>query len=136
MSRPRYGWWSYVKYMVRNYPSLYHEWEELKTISVTPNYSAIGHGSGINKPTEQVALRLLPETKQREFDAVRQAVEETRNGPDGEIKIELIKAVYWRKNRNLYGAARMIGVSERTARRWHTRFIYLVAEKYGFDVER
>ena len=131
MSKPRYGWWSYVKYMVRNYPRLYREWEELKTVSVTPNYSAIGHGSGISKPTEQVALRLLPEVKQKEFDAVREALNETADGPDGSYKIELIKTVYWRQTRTLYGAAHMIGISERTARRWHTAFVYLVAKKYG-----
>ena len=131
MSKPRYGWWSYVKYMIRCYPKLYREWEELKTISVTPNYSAIGHGTEISKPTEQVALKLLPEVKQKEFDAVRKAVEETRGGPDGEHRIELIKAVYWRQNRTLYGAAHMIGISERTAKRWNATFIYLVAEKYG-----
>ena len=137
MSKPRFDWWSYVKYMIRNYPQLYAEWEELHTISVTANYSLEGHGSGIGKPTEQVALRLLPETKQREFDAVRLALDETQRSPDGEYKVEIIKAVYWRRQRRtLYGAARCIGVSERTARRWHTRFIYLVAEKYGFDVEK
>ena len=136
MSKPRYGWWPYVKSMIRNYPQRCREWEELKTISVTPDYSAVGHGSGISKPTEQVALKLFPETKQKEYDAVREALDETVSGPDGSYKVELIKAVYWRRDRTLYGAARCIGVSERTARRWHTRFIYLVAEKYGFDVDR
>lgn len=132
MSKPRYPWWPYAKNMIRDYPKLCREWEELKTISATANYDQVGHGSGISKPTEQVALRLFPPTKQKEYDAVREAVEETRRTPEGEYKIEIIKAVYWRRNkRNLYGAARMIGVSERTARRWHTAFVYLVAKKYG-----
>lgn len=137
MSKPRYGWWPYVKSMIRNYPQRCREWEELKTVSVTANYSINeGHGSGISKPTEQVALRLFPETKQKEFDAVREALKVTQSSPDGEYKIEIIKSVYWRRNRTLYGAARCIGVSERTARRWHTKFVYLVAEKYGFDLEK
>lgn len=132
MSKPRYGWWPYAKNMIRDYPKLCREWEELKTISATANYDQVGHGSGISKPTEQVALRLLSETKQKEFDAVRGAVQETQRGPDGEEKVKLIRERYWRRcRRNLYGAARMVGIEESTAWVWHGDFIRLVAVYYG-----
>ena len=125
-------WWSYAKGMIRQYPTLCRQWEELKTVSVTPKYSAVGHGSGISKPTEQVALKLLPEVKQKEFDAVRGAIRETRKTPDGENKIELIRAVYWKRDKKtVCGAGRMVGASERTAKRWHAAFVYLVGKKYG-----
>lgn len=136
MSKLKYGWWPYVKYMVRNYPQLCREWEELKTISATPDYSAIGHGSGVSKPTEQVALRLLPKDKQKEFDAVREALRETERGPDGRHRITLVRLVYWRRTHNLAGAAQVVGISERTAKRWNVRFLRLVGEKYGFDIEK
>ena len=131
MSKPRYYWWSYIKAIIRHYPQLCQEWEELKTISATPNYDEVGHGSGISKPTEQVALKLLPRVKQQEFDAVRDALQVTKSSPDGRHKIELIRLVYWKKSHTLSGAAMVIGISYRTARRWQSDFIYLVAEKYG-----
>ena len=131
MSKPRYGWWGYVKSMIRNYPQRCREWEELKTISATPNYEAVGHGTNISKPTEQVALKLLPRVKQQEFDAVREALQETEREPNGRHKIELIRLVYWKKSHTVDGAGYAIGVGARTARRWHAGFVYLVAEKYG-----
>lgn len=131
MSKPRYYWWSYIKAVIRHYPQLLAEWEELKTVSATPTYGSIGHGSGVSKPTEQVALRLLPRVKQQEFDAVRDAIRETELMPDGKYKMELIRLVYWKRSHTVDGAGMAIGISSRTARRWHAGFIYLVAEKYG-----
>ena len=131
MSRPRYYWWSYIKAVIRHYPQLCQEWEELKTVSASANYDAVGHGSGISKPTEQVALKLLPRVKQQEFDAVREALQETEKMPDGRPKLELIRLVYWKKSHTVDGAGYAIGISSRTARRWHANFVYLVAEKYG-----
>lgn len=131
MSRPRHYWWSYVKAIIRHYPQLCAEWEELKTVSATPNYDAVGHGSGISKPTEQVALKLLPRVKQQEFDAMREAIAETERDPNGQLKLELIRLVYWRRSHTVDGAGYTIGIGARTARRWHANFVYLVAEKYG-----
>lgn len=131
MSKPRHYWWPYIKAVIRHYPELCREWEELKTISATPNYDTIGHGSGISKPTEQVALKLLPRVKQQEFDAVREALQEIEQKPDGRHKIDLIRLVFWKRSHTLTGAAMTIGISYRTARRWQTEFIYLTAEKYG-----
>lgn len=131
MSKPRHYWWSYVKAMIRHYPQLCREWEELKTVSATPNYDEVGHGSGISKPTEQTALALLPRVKQREFDAVREALAETERSENGRHKIDLIRLVYWRRSHTVDGAGQVIGASARTARRWHANFVYLVAEKYG-----
>lgn len=131
MSKPRHYWWSYIKAVIRHYPELCREWEELKTISATPNYDTVGHGSGISKPTEQVALKLLPRVKQQEFDAVREALEETKAGPDGEHKLELIRLVYWKRTHTVDGAAFQIGIGGHTARNWHGDFIRLVAVHYG-----
>lgn len=131
MSKPRHYWWSYIKAVIRHYPELCREWEELKTISATPNYDVIGHGSGISKPTEQIALKLLPRVKQQEFDAVREALEETKAGPDGEHKLELIRLVYWKRTHTVDGAGYAVGVSACTARNWHGDFVRLVAVKYG-----
>lgn len=131
MSRPRYSWWSYAKEMVRRYPRYCREWEELKTISATPNYGAVGHGSGISKPTEQVALRLLPASKQIEFDAVHDAIADVERQKNGCDVMRLIKMVYWKNSHTLAGAAMKIGIGADTAWQWHGDFIRLVGLHRG-----
>lgn len=131
MSRPRFDWWSYAKKMVRRYPQYCREWQELKVIPTTPNYEAVGHGSGISNPTEQVALRLLPLSKQIEFDAVRNAITETEQLKNGKDRIALIRLVYWKNSHTLNGAAYKIGISEQTAWFYHRDFIRLVGLHRG-----
>ena len=131
MSKPQFPWWGYAKNMVRKYPQYCREWEELKTISATPNYDAVGHGSGVSKPTEQVALRLLPKSKQVEFDAVREAIAETEQAASGQERINLIRLVYWKHSHTLKGAAYKIGLSEQTAWFYHRDFMRLVGVHRG-----
>lgn len=132
MSKPRHWWWPHIKAAIRIYPELLGRWEEIKTISVTPNYSSIGHGSGISNPTEQVALRLLPEKDQEAFDAVRKAIEETKREKNGQEKLEMIRLVYWKHSHTLAGAAMEIGIEERTTWDWNGDFIRLVAVHSGW----
>lgn len=132
MSRPRNIWWSYVKAMIRRYPVLKAELDAMKEPSVTAKYGSIGHGSGVSKPTEQTALRQLSPVKQKEYDAVSSAIEAMKMRPDGEFHLELIKSMYWsRTHYNLAGAAQKVHTTEVTAKRWHSEFVYLVAEYYG-----
>ena len=132
MSKARHRWHTYAKNCIRDYPKLYNKWLELKSIPATPNYDAVGHGTSISNPTEQIALRVLPIDEQREFDAVRKALEETRKLKDGDDKIRLIRLYYWQRQKlTLKGAGIKVGISERTASRWHSEFVYLVAEKMG-----
>ncbi len=131
MSKPRFDWWSYVKRMTRKYPQYCRELQELKVIPSTPNYDAVGHGSGISKPTEQVALKRLPVSKQRDYDAVRLAVEETERQSNGRHKIELIRLVYWKNSHTLTGAAYKIGIEQQTAWFWHRDFLRLVGLHRG-----
>lgn len=132
MSKPRHWWWGHAKKMIRIYPELLGRWEEIKTISITPNYSGMGHGSGISNPTEQVALRLMPEKEQEAFDAVRRAIEETRQQRNGNEKMEMVRLVYWKQSHTLAGAAMKIGYEERTVWDWNGDFIRLVGVYSGF----
>ena len=134
MSSPKYRWWDHARKCVRDYPKLYREWEELKTVPVTPNYSTVGHGTGISNPTEQVALRVLPMGDQEDFDAVRQAIAETRRRPDGANRVKMISLYYgWRRQRyNLIGAGNEVGLEESAAYNWHVDFIRLVAVYHGW----
>lgn len=132
MSRPRYGWWGYVKDMIRRYPSLKEEFEDLHTFAVTPSYGGTVGGGGVSRATEDVAVRELPSNKQREYEAVRRAIAATERMAAGRDRLRVIELVFWKRSHTLDGAALMIPCSYRTARRYHAEFIMLVASFFGF----
>lgn len=131
MSKPRYGWWSYVKDMIRRYPTLEEEYRELHKQSVTGSYSSEPRSSDVSRVAEKVAIRELPSNKQREYEAVRRAIETTERYKDGRDRLYIIDAVLWRRSHTLEGAALLVPCSYRTARRYHTEFICGVANNYG-----
>lgn len=67
----------------------------------------------------------------RERKAVEKAIERTGAMPDGAERLELAGLIFWRGTHTLPGAAQKCCVSERTARRWHTEFIRMVAGEFG-----
>lgn len=131
MSRPRYDWWPYVKGMIRRYPELKAEYADLHKQSITPNYAGIPGNGSARRTVEDVAIRELPKTRQREYEAVRQAVETMKHITASQDRIKVIDLVFWKRSHTLEGAALMIPCSYRTARRYHTEFIMLVAGYYG-----
>ena len=57
MSRPRYGWWPYVKSMIREYPALKARHDDLQSASVTANYNGMPGGGGMLSPLhEQIGI--------------------------------------------------------------------------------
>lgn len=131
MSKPRYDWWPYVKGMIRRYPALKAEYADLHSTSMTADYSGMPQGSGGDRVLESVALRELPSTRQREYEAVRRAIEVTERYANGRDRLAVIQLVLWDKSHTLAGAALMVPCSEVTAWRWHGEFIRLVAKNYG-----
>lgn len=131
MSRPHWPWWSYVKEMIRRYPERSAELDRLRTARITVNYSTMGHSGGVSRQTEQLALKDLPESTRREYQAVADALTALEARANGDEVLKMIRLVFWKRTHTLAGAALNIHVSESTARRWHREFIYLVAEKYG-----
>lgn len=131
MSKPRYIWWGYVKGMIRRYPQLTAALELLKEPSSTPNYEQIGHGYGVSKPTELAALKELPRSSMKEWEAVDAAIKSTRYAADGEEKLQMIDLVYWHKTHTLEGASQVLHRSWRTVAQWHGDFIREVAKNYG-----
>lgn len=67
----------------------------------------------------------------KEKNAVREAIEATKDMKDGTDRLKIIDMVFWKKTHTLSGAAMRIPCSERTARRWHTEFIKEVAKNFG-----
>lgn len=131
MSRPRYDWWTYVKGMIRRYPALKQEFETLHEQSMTANYSGMPRSGGVSRGTEMLAIRELPTTKQREYEAVRRAIEETELKPNGKEVIEIINLYLWKRSHTLEGAAVKTHVGVRTAKRYHGDFVRTVAKNYG-----
>ena len=131
MSRPKYDWWPYVKGMIRRYPALRLELQQLQGQSITPNYSGVSVKSGTSRSTELTVIRELPTTKQREYEAVRRAIEVTERMTASRDRLRVIDLVFWKQSHTLEGAALTIPCSSRTARRYHSDFIKLVAAMYG-----
>ena len=133
MSKPRDPWWPYIKNVLRAYPGMKRELQALRQQSVTVRYNPAGGGSGPGRSTEQTALRELDPARMREYEAVSKAIRRTGHMPDGKLRNDLIRLVYFRKRYNLTGAAWACHVSERTAIRWHGEFLRLVAHNLGLD---
>lgn len=131
MSTPRYDWWPYVKGMIRRYPQLREEYDALHSQSVTANYSGMPRGGGGGRVIESLTVRELPSTKQREYEAVRQAIAKTERYSNGRSRLAIIRMVLWDRQYTLEGAALQIPCSWRTAAQWHSEFIRLVASYYG-----
>lgn len=130
MSKTRYGWWGYVKDIIRRYPGLCEEYESLHSQSITADYSGAPHeNGGAQRTVEAIAIRELPHNEQREYEAVRAAIVQTKLYKNAEDRLKVIKLVFWKQSHTLEGAAMCVPCSYRQARRYHSEFILAVAIK-------
>lgn len=121
--------------MIRDYPGLKAQWEELHKQAVNVDMAGLPRGSDFNRGTEIVALRELDPDDQKAFEAVSRAVEITKLRRDGEERLSLIRYVYWYDKRHLLkDAAYRLYISETTATEWHGEFVRLVGKCYGFHL--
>lgn len=132
MSKPRYGWWAYVKYMARNYPNLCRELEDKQSISTTANYSLGPRGSGEARGTEAAAMRQLSPVKMREYEAVRIAVETAGSIPgNGYLRVKLVEMVYFKRTHTLEGACQELHIGYITGKRYNQDFLCRIAKAFG-----
>lgn len=131
MSKPRYKWWGYIRGVVRAYPELKREYEELHRQSLAAGIGAMPTGGGVSRGTEDIAVRELPYTKQREYEAVRRAIEATKRMTNGAQRLRIIELVYWKRSHTVEGAAMYVGYSPDRGKQLHGDFIRLVAKNYG-----
>ena len=127
MSKPRYKWWGYIKNIIRAYPGLKKEYEQLHEQSVTANMSGMPGGGEVSRGTENIAIRELPRPKQMEYDAVRKAVAVTEHMRTGADRLKLLNLVFWKQSHTLQGAAMAVNISYDTAIDYHGDFIMVVA---------
>lgn len=131
MSKPRYRWWSYVKAVIRYYPKHRRDLEDAQSTSVVADYSGTPHTGGASNPTAQAATRHLSRDAQREYDAVLRAVQQTRMLPNGDLRLKIVKLVYWDRSHTVDGAGLTVGYKSAQARRINGQFIFLVAKNLG-----
>lgn len=68
--------------------------------------------------------------EEKELEAVRFAIEQTKALRTGEQRMELLRLAYWTPGGNLYAAANQLGIDRNTARAWNKGFIYAVARNF------
>lgn len=120
-----------MKGMIRRYPALADQYRDLHTPSLTADYSGMPKGGGTGRSLESLAIRELPGTKQREYEAVRKAIETTERMRTGAQRLRIIRLVLLEGSHTLQGAAMSIHIGYDQAQTYHEEFIYLVARYYG-----
>ena len=135
MSKPKYRWWDFARKMIRDYPALKRESDDLHAQTVTADLSGMPRGGGAGRTVEAIATRQLAPDDQKALDAVSRAIEITSLRPDGKERIALIRFCYWyTKRHRLKDAALRVHISEDTAKAWHGDFVRLVGQCYGFEI--
>lgn len=127
MSKPRYKWWGYIKNVIRAYPALKREYDDLHKQSITANMSGMPSGGAISRGVENIVARELPKPEQQEYDAVRKAILATERMKTGPDRLKLVNLVFWKNSHTLGGAAMVVNVSYETAVEYHRDFIMLTA---------
>ena len=136
MSKPRYIWWGFARNMIRKYPELKKNLEDLHQQNITANNSGLPKGGGGGRTVEGIALLQLPADNQAVYDAVAEAIEITSMRSDGKERMRLINLMYWtQKTLTANAASVRLHISDVTAKRWHGDFVRLVGRCYGFDVD-
>lgn len=125
------SWWTYVKHIVKEYPYLCEELEELKQTRVTNSYGErVRTKNKIFRPVEEAALRMMAPNKQKKYEAITKAIEITKrryplNGSD---RLRIIEMVYFGTDYSITKAAMAIPCHMNTASRWQSDFLRLVAD--------
>lgn len=132
MSYARYDWWGYVRAVVRKYPSLRKDLEDLHTQSLAIDYSGLPRGSGAGRAVEALVIRELPSCKQREYEAVCAAIRDTERMENGSDRLKVADWVHWKRSLTISGAALRVPCSYKTAQRWQADFVKRVAAYLGF----
>lgn len=130
MSKPRAGWWSYAKDIIRRYPALHREYEELHSQKITANLSGIPAGGGASRVVENLAIRSMSGLKQHEHDAVQKAIDDTKKLASGKERLQLVELVFWKRCCTVEGAGMRIHVSKKTAYKYHREFIKRVGDNF------
>lgn len=133
MSKPRDDWFRNAVWTIRNYPARRDEYNELHRQEMIFRMTGVPGGSDISRTAENIVLRRMAPMKQTEYEAVTKAISVTQMLPDGELRVELIRRMYWGKKKvDMKYIYPSLHIAEATAIRWHGSFVRLVGEFMGY----
>lgn len=126
------GYWAGAMEAVRQYPKHKAELQRLHSQNITANLNGMPGGSGASRTTENIATKELSPAKQKDYEAVCLAIEQTRRLRNGDEIMELIRLKYWQGTKfTLRAIASRLHYSEDTMKRWHREFIRKVLKNRG-----
>lgn len=103
MGKRFYKWWMYIKSIVQEYPDIEKKMEDT----------------------------IISGAELKDWRAVRDAVQITKNIANGENRIKAINLLHWSRTHTLDGAANEIPCDRATVARWQRAFFEEVARNRG-----
>ena len=100
---------------------------------ITPGYSAQPGGKSSGRAVEDIAVRVLSSREYEDYTAVQAAINTAQTWRDGADVLEVVRLHAWiRPRESLESAARRVHVSQSTAKRMYSRFVYEAARELGY----
>ena len=124
MSKPRSRWYTTAEKVLRAYPELYRQREQIRQQQTTAAYSGMPGGGGDPRKTEAIATKQLKPREEADLDAVLATIQTVGRWRDGGLILRLVELVDWQKTHTIQGAADALHLSKSTAVRLRSRLIY------------
>lgn len=133
MSKPRYWWYWNVCRTIGEFPKLDRQVRDMSRQKITPGYSAQPGGHSSGRAAEDIAVRVLSSREYEDYAAVQAAINTAQTWRDGADVLEIVRLHAWIWPReSLESAARRAHVSQSTAKRMYSRFVYEAARELGY----
>ena len=133
MSKPRYWWYWNVCRTIGEFPKLDRQVRDMSRQKITPGYSAQPGGKSSGRAVEDIAARVLSSREYEDYAAVKAAINIAQTWRDGADVLEVVRLHAWIWPReSLESAARRVHVSQSTAKRMYSRFVYEAARELGY----
>ena len=133
MSKPRYWWYWNVCRTIGAFPKLDRQVRDMSRQKITPGYSSQQGGQSSGRAVEDIAVRVLSSREYEDYAAVQAAINTAQTWRDGADVLEIVRLHAWIWPReSLESAARRVHVSQSTAKRMYSRFVYEAARELGY----
>lgn len=124
MSKPRSRWYTTAEKVLKAYPELYRQREQIRQQQTTAAYSGMPGGGGDPRKTEATATKQLKPREEADLEAVLATIQTVGRWRDGGLILRLVELVDWQKTHTIQGAADTLHLSKSTAVRLRSRLIY------------
>lgn len=133
MSKPKYWWYWNVCRTIGEFPKLDRQVRDMSRQKITPGYSAQPGGRSSGRAVEDIAVRVLSSREYEDYAAVQAAINTAQTWRDGADVLEIVRLHAWIWPReSLESAARRVHISQSTAKRMYSRFVYEAARELGY----